>query len=243
MPGCQNSYCTILSSLPYQKTKAAFDDWRHRNQNSNGSSSCKKRNSVFPIPHISPSLLWLLHKGTGAGFFPQLPAHLLQPLKSDYSSSVRRACDLYGFFVVLFSDKQQSRQLMWDVNSLFVRQGAAATCWHPVMFRWKGFSFCVCSHGRFQGWKHIERRWCTSCWAWRNFSCVVPGCLSPSSLSTHGPCYCTFPFTVPLSLFLKQGCSALALQPGEDQMPLPHWNSETMRRPELTRSFTTLPLN
>lgn len=28
MPSCQNSYCTLLSSLPYQKTKASFDDWR-----------------------------------------------------------------------------------------------------------------------------------------------------------------------------------------------------------------------
>jgi len=26
VPACQNSYCTRLSSLPYQKTKAAFDD-------------------------------------------------------------------------------------------------------------------------------------------------------------------------------------------------------------------------
>lgn len=58
---------------------------------------------------------------------------------------------------------------MWDVDILFVRQGAAATCWHPVLYKWKGFPFCISSCGRFQGWKHIESRWCISCWAWRNF--------------------------------------------------------------------------
>lgn len=180
MPGCQNSYCTILSSLPYQKTKAAFDDWRHRDQNSNGSSSCKKRNSVFPKPYISPFLLGPLHKGIRAGLPPASSSPLAAPQTQSWAKLFQQCQKSLRFvrsFVVLFSDQQKSRQLMWEVDGLFVRQGAAATCWHLVIYKWKGFSFCVSSHGRFRGWKHMERRWCTSCWAWRNFSCMVSGSL------------------------------------------------------------------
>lgn len=65
---------------------------------------------------------------------------------------------------------------------------------------------------------------------------------SHSSLNTHGPYYCTIPF-FSLSLFLQQSCSVLTVEPGEDQMPLPCWNSQTVRTPELTRSFMTLLLN
>lgn len=41
-----------------------------------------------------------------------------------------------------------------------------------------------------------------------------------------------FPFS--LALFLQQSCSVLTLESEEDQMPLPHRNSHTVRSPELT---------
>lgn len=49
---------------------------------------------------------------------------------------------------------------------------------------------------------------------------------SQRSLITHGH--------FSLSLFLQQSCSVLTLEPEEDQMPLPHWNSQRVRSPELT---------
>lgn len=115
-----------------------------------------------------------------------------------YSSSVRRASGVHIFFAALFSDKQGSRQMMWDVDSLFVRQGAAATCWHPATYKWKGFSFCVSSHGRFQGWKLIGRRWCTSSWARRDFSLMVSGPLT-ALLTPMGLTIAHFLFSLCLS--------------------------------------------
>lgn len=101
----------------------------------------QERNSIFPKPHISP----FLHAARSPWASPQgyqsraLPLTFSSPFAAPqvspglgYSSSVKKACDACICLAVLFSDKQQSRQLMWDVDSLCVRQGAAATCWHPV---------------------------------------------------------------------------------------------------------------
>lgn len=199
MPRCQNSYCRILSSLPYQKTKAAFDDWRCRSQNSNRSSSRKKGIPYFLNPTFLLSFLDLSSRGSEQDTFPASSScsPSSQP-RAKLFQQRQKSLWFARFFVVLFSDKQQSRQLMWDVDSLFVRQGAAATCWHPVMYKWKGFSVFISSHGRFQGWKHIERRWCTSCWAWRNFPCMVAGSfialLAPMGLTVaHFLLFCLCP--------------------------------------------------
>lgn len=94
---------------------------------------------------------------------------------------------------------------MWDVDSHFVRQGAAATCWHPTMYKWKGFSFCASSHGRFH-WKEVMHLLLSQegffIYGFRS---------SQSSLNTRGPFCCTFPFlsvSLPAAELLSSGSRA-----------------------------------